>query len=109
MTGYSFHKGETWVLDCQFEIQEGDTLQGVSFRIVDTATGATMLTQTVGSGVVITDATAGTATVTVLDSQQATFLPTGRYRYEAKITTGSGVKEVQGEGPWVVLPSLHAA
>lgn len=103
---YSFHKGETWIIDAVFDIQENDSLAAVTFTVSDT-TGP-VATLTVGQGVTILDATTGTATVRFTDAQQAPFSPSRRYSYEARITTGAGVKEVQAEGSWVVLPSLSS-
>jgi hypothetical protein len=106
MTDYSFHKGETWVIDAKFEIDDGDTLSAVSFALAD-RTG-TLLTIATAPGIQISDAAAGLATITITDIQQAAFSPAGRYTYEARITTGSGIKEVQASGTWVVLPTLHS-
>lgn len=108
MNGYSYHLGESWILDCQFELQTGDTLADVSFIIAD-STGAPVVSLNVGNGVEIVNATAGTATVSVPDEQQAALSPSGRYTYTALITTGAGFKELQSEGTWVVLAAPPAA
>lgn len=105
MSGYSFHKGETWIVDAQFAVPTGDTLNGVSFKLLNGLTGALVLDLSVGSGVEIVDAAAGTATIQVDDADQFGFSPSGRYYFEAMVIFASGIRELQSEGVWVVLPT----
>lgn len=104
MSSYSYHFGETWVLPAQFEVPDGVTLVGVEFVIATES--EPIVTLTTESGVVIHSSIEGTATITVPDNSQNLFSVTERYSYEAWAIFSSGLKEVQAEGIWVVLPSL---
>ena len=104
-----FHAGETWVIDvsCRDAAGAPINLTGAQIAWRLKRGGQTAFDATVGSGITVVSAAAGTISIRVTPSMQdAANLVARTYRHELRITTADGTVSTQTQGAFVVLPSL---
>jgi hypothetical protein len=105
-----FHAGETWVLIFTAHNADGTSINldgTTSTRLRINKGAAVLLTKSVGDGIIIADAAAGRASITITPADQvaAGLLKNKTYSYEIQVTTTLFLS-VQCEGQLKVLPSL---
>jgi|SRR5215831_18718759 len=111
-----FVYGENWQANFTAVDGQGTTVDitgaTIQFRIATVAaTPVTVATRTVGDGITITGAVAGTYSLNMTFAQQSTNNPTAilegtRYLYNTRVTTSGGVVYDQARGHLNVTSSL---
>jgi len=111
-----FVYGENWQVAFTAVDGQGTTLDitgaTIQFRVSTVAaTPVTVATRTVGDGITITGAAAGTFSLNMTFAQQSTNNPTAivegtRYLYNTRVTTSGGTVYDQARGHLAVATSL---
>ncbi|MDI6872557.1 MAG: hypothetical protein QME79_14635 [Bacillota bacterium] len=106
----SVHRKNDLALQVSLQDESGAALNitGAALTFVVRSLAAAVITKTTepGGGITVTDAAAGKVEVTLTNAD--TDLPAGTYDYELLVTDSAGRRYTALEGPFTVLPSLHA-
>ena len=105
-----FSEGETWVINATLKDSDGVVLDltnaSIEWIVAERPGTAAIVTASTGNALVsITDADAGTCTITVPYASHSDATPK-TYRHECRVTLDSGEVSVQFEGPLTVTDSL---
>lgn len=107
----TFHAGETWIIDvtCRDAAGAPINLTGAQIAWRLKRGGQVALDVTLGTGITVVSAAAGTISIRVTPAMQtAANITAQHYSHELRITTADGTVSTQTRGAFLVQPSLFA-